>query len=278
MLKMKPTVEIHPIIMSKTENPSVERECKDTGYQQEIWKSVENFEGIYEVSNTGKVRSLDRKGWNNNLKGKILIPSSNKGYLRIRLCKNGRGPFKLIHRLVAQTFIPNPRGLPEVNRKNLDKGDNHINNLEWVSKQENMEHARINGAILSGEKTFKSKLTRNEVCLIREEYLSNTYASCLNLAKKYKVSKGVIRTIILNKSWVDNEYQDIVDSNQFKDRLDKATTKGELNRSAKLKEYQVIEIRQRYRNGDWPVDLAYEYGVSRGHIKMIVKRKTWKHI
>lgn len=104
----------------------------------EIFKDVKGYEGYYEISNLGRVRSTSYKGV------KILKPFiTKKGYLNVIFCVKRKTEHKLIHRLVAEAFIPNPNNLPEVNHKNRDTSDNTVNNLEWVSKQENIDHLHI---------------------------------------------------------------------------------------------------------------------------------------
>src|SRR5699024_6100473 len=112
----------------------------------EIWKDINGYEGIYQVSSLGRVRSLDRTLLNKNnieykVKGKIRkISCTGKGYQKIQLSKEGNSKNFSIHRLVAQAFIPNPENLPIVNHIDGNKTNNHIGNLEWVSSNENMNH------------------------------------------------------------------------------------------------------------------------------------------
>ena len=110
----------------------------------EIWKDIEGYEGIYQVSNMGRVRSLTRKVWNYTKPGRILRPGAKEnGYLHVAL-SNGSKKEKHahVHRLVAAAFIPNPDNLPEVNHKNYDKTDNRIDNLEWCTSRYNKAHFR----------------------------------------------------------------------------------------------------------------------------------------
>lgn len=112
----------------------------------EIWKDIEGFEGLYQVSNKGRVRSLDRYIWNHKQKGKVLKPQSkNNKYLQVSLSNKGsekKCKHTYIHILVAKAFIPNPRGCTQVNHKDFDKTNNHVENLEWVTQQENLIHFR----------------------------------------------------------------------------------------------------------------------------------------
>ena len=99
---------------------------------QEIWKDVVGFEGSYKVSNFGNVKSLRNK--------KILIPSINPGYKRITLCKNGKRENKVIHRIVAEAFLDNPKNFLCVNHKDENKLNNCVENLEWCDIKYNTNY------------------------------------------------------------------------------------------------------------------------------------------
>lgn len=99
---------------------------------KETWKAIVRYEGIYEVSDEGNVRSL-KFG-----KTKILNPRKTTcGYLQVRLCKDGIRKMMLVHRLVAEAFIPNPLNLAQVNHKDENKQNNAASNLEWCSASYN---------------------------------------------------------------------------------------------------------------------------------------------
>ena len=106
---------------------------------EEVWKNVVGYEGLYQVSNLGNVRSVDRNIFN----GKTLAKKRGKtmksyvvrnGYVSTRLSKNGEVKNCLVHRLVAMAFIPNPNNLPQVNHKDENKQNNHVDNLEWCDR------------------------------------------------------------------------------------------------------------------------------------------------
>jgi hypothetical protein len=108
---------------------------------QEIWKDIKGYEGIYQISNLGRVKSLPR--WVRNRSGKyitkekILAPiKTRKGYLNVHLQSKGYS----VHRLVAKAFIPNPLNLPQVNHKDENKENNSVNNLEWCTNKYNASY------------------------------------------------------------------------------------------------------------------------------------------
>jgi hypothetical protein len=106
--------------------------------ENEIWKNIEGYEGLYQVSNLGRVRSLNYK---NTGRKKILSAGKTKGgYLHVVLCKNGKLSCKYIHRLVAEAFIPNPNNLPEINHKSEDKTLNTVKSLEWCDRVYNINY------------------------------------------------------------------------------------------------------------------------------------------
>ena len=100
----------------------------------EIWKDIKGYEGLYQVSNLGRVKSLKNRE-------KILNPFSDNNYLNVDLFKNRKKKRYKIHRLVAITFIPNIDNKPEVNHIDGNKENNCISNLEWTTSSENMQHA-----------------------------------------------------------------------------------------------------------------------------------------
>lgn len=120
----------------------------------EEYKNIPGYEGIYQISNYGNVKSL---GNNKSRKEKLLkLQSKTNGYLFVTLYKNGKHNSYLVHRLVAQVFIPNPGNKPQVNHINGIKTDNNVKNLEWNTNTENVQHSHNTGLCENGIKA-KSK-------------------------------------------------------------------------------------------------------------------------
>lgn len=106
---------------------------------EEEWRDVAGYEGLYQISNFGRVKSLPRNGATN--KPKILRPNIKKtGYIHYVLRKNNAPKTFSAHRLVANAFISNPNNLPQVNHINGDKANNSVDNLEWCTQLENIRH------------------------------------------------------------------------------------------------------------------------------------------
>ena len=139
----------------------------------EEWKSIPGYEGLYEVSNLGRVKRIKRYDrFNHKIVSKLLKPSYNtNGYYIVQLSNNGFKKSKLVHRLVAQLFIPNPDNLPQVNHKDEDKTNNIVDNLEWCDSKYNnnygtLQQRRIQTNINNGK--YSEPIKRKEH---RKEYL-----------------------------------------------------------------------------------------------------------
>lgn len=128
----------------------------------ENWKDIKGYEGFYQVSDLGRVKSLERDVFNQHgtvnrhIEEKILVPvSSNRGYSFVNLHKNGKSKIILVHRLVAMAFIENPENKPQVNHIDEVKTNNAVFNLEWCDCQYNINYGTRTERMLQNRRSFK---------------------------------------------------------------------------------------------------------------------------
>lgn len=173
----------------------------------EIWKSIKGYEGLYEVSNFGKIKSLDRLVRHKKesdfriQKGAIKKqPKNSDGYLTVILYLKNKQKSFLVHRLVCYHFKNNPQNKPTVNHKDGNKLNNHINNLEWNTISENTKHAWETGLIKkkSGDSCNNRKLSSLQVSEIKNLLPNNTH---LEISKMYNVSRSTISAVSNGQNW-----------------------------------------------------------------------------
>lgn len=174
---------------------------------QEVWKDVPNYEGWYQVSNMGNVRSVDREFVNSIgrkcfLKGMPIKPKLNKGYPRVGLNKHREKERISVHRLVALTFIPNPNKLETVNHINGIKTDNRVDNLEWCTAQDNIKHAYDNNIGGYRDKSLAKIMAINEknsyhrIDVICPDGSLKTFNSVSDVSEYLGIKKTTISTTL----------------------------------------------------------------------------------
>lgn len=115
----------------------------------ELWQDIKGFEGLYQISTSGRVKSYEKQ-WIMHHNVKMIQPpmylrtENRHGYLSVALCKNKKTKHYMIHRLVAEAFIPNPENKPFINHKDFNKTNNTIDNLEWCTSKENNNYSSEN--------------------------------------------------------------------------------------------------------------------------------------
>ena len=170
----------------------------------EIWRDIPNYEGLYQISNYGRVKALARKfrkRLNYNPWANDRIRSGNKGrYLHINLSKDGVTKTVVIHRLVAELFIPNPNNKPHINHKDCDRHNNRSDNLEWCTHAENEKHALDHGLKPRGDRISKNGLCESDIREIRAIY-DSTKCTMRFLADKFHVTNGCISPIVRRITW-----------------------------------------------------------------------------
>lgn len=178
----------------------------------EVWKDIKDYEGFYQVSNKGRIRSLDRPVLQRNSsiqikKGLVLkLAKNHKGYPMVSLSKNNKKDFKSVHRLVALTFIENPDKKEQVNHIDGNKENNCLSNLEWVTASENIRHAINNGLMtINKENLEKATKKANKINQKRvNQYnlkgeLINTFNSMIEAEEKTSAKAKGISEVVRGK-------------------------------------------------------------------------------
>jgi hypothetical protein len=169
---------------------------------KEKWKPVIGYEGLYEVSNKGRIKTLD-KSRGHKEKIKYILINNQTGYRQVLLCKENKKKTYKVARLVAQAFIPNKYNRKTVNHKDYNRINDNVENLEWMSSKENSIHSYLRPRKFNnrkGENHPSHRFTDKQILKIRGKYIPRIYTTT-KLAKEYKTSQSLIWSIVKRKIW-----------------------------------------------------------------------------
>jgi hypothetical protein len=233
---------------------------------QEIWKDIKGFEGYFQVSNFGRIKSLERKKEYSNRKTEEIIKEkflsicdNGNGYKVVYLKMNGKKKSKYVHRLVAEAFIENPNKLKEINHKDFNKNNNNVKNLEWVDRKANITHYRgsnryddcmnLRNKKLKVKSLNRLKKFEKEVCTLYLEGNTIYEINKLTGLGKSKIAliidenkirrnnKFKITAVKANEEYIFNDWDSVID--WIKNKCNSIATldniKKEIRRSNKYK-------------------------------------------
>ncbi|PED73045.1 hypothetical protein CON97_05410 [Bacillus pseudomycoides] len=216
---------------------------------EELWKSISGYEGIYEVSSLGRIHSLDRivvdyRGIKKKVAGKVLKPGlTNKGYCIVSLNAVDKRHTLTVHRIVANEFIPNLDNKPQVNHINGIKTDNRVCNLEWLTNEENMQHAINNGLANKGG---RKKGSSNKKKVLTPKVNNNVAPMSIEERRKLDTLRKKIK-----RGSVEREKYLLVEQNKTQERL--------IQLSNVLEQYPSLSNRK----------LAVELGISESYLRKL---------
>lgn len=238
----------------------------------EIWKPIAGYEGIYEVSNLGRIKSLSRPTTNKIqpfVSERILKTRIGKtGYEIVGLSKDGGQKTCKVHRLVASAFCDNPLNKPHINHKNGIKTDNNSYNLEWVTASENAMHAISLGLFQpsTGESSKAAKITAKQANYIREQILKDIPLN--EISASTNIPLNIVSSIRLGKTWVTASAPEIVQKcREYKKPRN-------LYHSIKHSEAFVLSIINRLLANESVSSIARDLNLQRGYVSMINNGKT----
>lgn len=229
----------------------------------EIWKDIPGYEGLYQASNKGQIRSLDKDVWNGHayykVPGRIMRPKiKNSGYKELVLRKNNKAKSITVHRLVCITFNGDKRNEhPVVCHRDGDSLNNNAENLYWATHKQNSQDMIDHGNSTFGKKARACQLNKKQVLEIYKSKKSNKA-----LAKEYNIGEAAISSIKRGKNWWW-----LTTGKRYKAKKKEYAKK--LNDELALKIYDDNRIAR---------EIAEEYGVGIDAVYRIKQKKTWAHI
>lgn len=234
----------------------------------EQWLPVVGYEGLYWVSNQGRIRTARRKGSAGGIKKLGL--TTERGWSRhwnVSLCRDGVMQTRLVHQLVLEAFVgPCPTGMETLHGP-AGSLDNRLSNLRWGTKADNNGPDKLrDGSLARGERQGNAKLTEADVLEIRRRFAAGEMQP--TLGEVFGVSSRTISKIVRGRRWHHVAGSD-------GDVRDQIRPHGEEHGMAILAEADVLAIRRRHALGETQSALGREFGVTVSTVWCIVKRKTW---
>ncbi len=227
--------------------------------ETEVWLPLPDYEGLYEVSHLGRVRSLHKRFAAPRL---CAQGDDGTGYRMVSLSRDGRRTAKTVHRLVCRAFHGEPNALQnEAAHLDGNKTNNRASNLKWSSKVENHYHKRFHGTHQAGERHPRAKLTEATARLALSRLAEGD--TCQAIADSLGVSRSTIEDIRKRKKWRHIKGPPDAYATPARPRSTGNGQYGSSNHAAKLTEEQAAEIRARTAAGEGCTTLGKEYGVSR---------------
>lgn len=224
----------------------------------ELKKFIQNTNNMYEVYTDGKIYSY--------YSNKFLKLDKSKGYYRVTLTMEDKSLLHFYcHRLVANAFIPNPENKPTVNHIDGNKLNNNVKNLEWATVSENCKHANDTGLRIAnkGEDCSYAKLTNKIVKEIKQDISDGMIYD--DISDKHNISPATISLIKNGKRWGD-------------EKTEITSRTGSKNVNSKLNEEKVKDIFELLKQKKPQTEIAKLYGVDKGLISSIARRKSWTHV
>lgn len=181
--------------------------------EKEVWKDIEGYEGYYQVSNLGRVRSLDRtvkqqEGFTQNIKGAMKKPYTRKdGYQSVFLYKNNKGNRQYVHRLVAKAFIPNPKEYEIINHIDEKPNNNHYKNLEWCDHQYNLTYGdKVERVTNSEGYKRRTQRLRKPIYVVDKEGNRKWYDSLTSAARELDLDTASITACLKGRNQTHKGY------------------------------------------------------------------------
>lgn len=240
---------------------------------QEIWRPIPGYEAVYEISNQGRVRSLDRSHGKRFFNGKTLkCRRGSGGYLYLGLSLSGAQWTVKVHRLVAAAFCEKREGCNVVNHLDGVKTNNYSSNLEWTTNSGNTQHAVCTGLMKHpvGQESSTAKINNSQLFEIRKLLLDGTQHA--TIAATYGVSVATITGIKSGKRWSK------VGDKETIEKCAKLSTRVKNHPSTKLTTEKVETIIRLLHGGERMAKIASIFDVHRHTIVLINRGATWTNV